>query len=218
MIPQLRIRLAQVLLGVTLGLLGVLLWLSGKRPGAEPWDVPRDHFQSPPGFAPDFVLQSQDGTLVSSDDFPGKLLAVFFGYTSCPDVCPLTLSTLTRAFDRLGDERDRVQVILITVDPARDTPERLKRYLSGFHPSFLGLTGSEEEIRSVAHGFGADFGRSGEGQDYIVDHTARVFVVDPAGRIPLTFPITATPEEIVRDLARLIEASTGEVASTGRNR
>jgi protein SCO1/2 len=208
--------LAQVLLGVTLGLLGVLLWLSGKRPAATPWEGSEDPFQNPPGVAPEFVLRSQHGTLVSSEDFPGKLLVVFFGYTFCPDVCPLTLSTLTRAFDQLGDGRERVQVILITVDPARDTAERLKSYLFGFHPSFIGLTGSEEEIRSVAHGFGAEFAKSGEGQSYTVDHTARVFVVDPDGRIPLTFPITATPEEIVRDLSRLIEASTGGEAPDRR--
>lgn len=141
---------------------------------------------------------------MSSGDFPGKVLVVFFGYTSCPDVCPLTLSNLTRAFGEMGENGERFQVLLITVDPDRDTPERLKRYLSNFHPSFLGLTGTEEEIRSVADGFGAHFSIASKEGDYTVDHTARTFVVDTSGRIPLTFPISATALEMARDLGRLV--------------
>jgi len=140
--------------------------------------------------------------------FSGKILVIFFGYTSCPDVCPLTLSNLTRALGQMPEGGERVQVLLITVDPARDTPGRLKRYLSNFHPSFLGLWGSTEEIRSVADGFGVYFSPPrGEGS-YTVDHTARTFVVDPTGSIPLTFPPTATPEEIARDLGTLLGGLT----------
>jgi len=102
-----------------------------------------------------------------------------------------------------------MQVLLVTVDPGRDTPERLRAYLSNFHPSFVGLTGTEEEIRKVAEGFGAWFSKPvGEG-NYTVDHTARTFVVDRFGRIPLTFPVTATPEEMARDLVTLFEISGG---------
>jgi protein SCO1/2 len=131
---------------------------------------------------------------------------VFFGYTSCPDVCPLTLSKLAVAMEELEeDERSKVQVMLVTVDPARDTPDRLRTYLGNFHPSFLALTGREEEIREVANEFGAFFSRAGDGEDYTVDHTARTFVLDPSGRIPLTFPVTATAQEMARDLARLLD-------------
>ena len=97
-----------------------------------------------------------------------------------------------------------MQVMLVTVDPERDTPNRLRSYLANFHPSFLALTGTEEEIRKVANGFGAFFRRAGEGQDYTVDHTARTFVLDPSGQIPLTFPVTATAQEMSRDLERLL--------------
>ena len=148
---------------------------------------------------------SHEGEEVSSSDFPGKILVVFFGYTSCPDVCPLTLSHLSRAFGKMGEEGERVQLLLITVDPARDTPARLHQYLEAFHPSFLGLTGSEEDIREVADAFGAFFARNGEGDSYTVDHTARTFVIDPSGRIPLTFPVTATAGEMARDLAIILE-------------
>ena len=167
------------------------------------------YFLPAPLPAPDFTLLSQNERQLSSREFPGKILIVFFGYTSCPDVCPLTLTNLTKAFQEMGEDGERIQVLLITVDPRRDTPERLKRYVENFHPSFLGLTGTEEEIRTVADGFGAYFSApSGEGS-HTVDHTARTFVVDRFGRIPLTFPVTATPEEMARDLTILIEISGG---------
>jgi len=148
---------------------------------------------------------SHAGEEVSSSDFPNQILVVFFGYTSCPDVCPLTLSHLSQAFREMEEEGERIQLLLVTVDPARDTPERLRQYLERFHPSFLGLTGSEEDIREVADAFGAFFARNGEGDSYTVDHTARTFVIDPSGRISLTFPVTATPGEMARDLAILLE-------------
>jgi protein SCO1/2 len=148
---------------------------------------------------------SHKGEEVSSSDFSDKILVVFFGYTSCPDICPLTLSHLSQAFREMEEDGERIQLLLITVDPARDTPARLHQYLESFHPSFLGLTGTEEDIREVADAFGAFFARNGGGEAYTVDHTARTFVIDPSGRIPLTFPITATPREMARDLALLLQ-------------
>lgn len=203
--PNLLPRVFQILTGIFLGL-AVVLWIlkpEGEGPGASQ----TDYFLPAPLPAPSFTLTSQNGVPVSSGDFPDKLLVVFFGYTSCPDVCPLTLANLSRAFARMGDSAGQIQVLLISVDPARDTPERLEQYLAAFDPSFLGLTGSEAEVREVADGFGAYFSvpAAGEGENYTVDHTSRVFIVDPAGEIPLTFPVTATPEEIARDLAHLLE-------------
>lgn len=200
----LRSRLPRLLAGGALGLLLVLFWLHGQTRDRGPESGPGDYFLPTPIAAPDFVLTSQDGDRVSSRDFAGKVMVIFFGYTSCPDVCPLTLSNLTRAFGEMGENGERFQVLLITVDPDRDTPERLKRYLSNFHPSFLGLTGTEREIRAVADGFGAFFSIPSREGDYTVDHTARTFVVDTAGRIPLTFPVSATPLEMARDLGRLV--------------
>jgi protein SCO1/2 len=207
--PRPILRLFQILLGIALGLVVAFLWARGR--GPEPQEVGSggSYFLPEPLPAPDFALTSHDGPRLSSADFPGKILIVFFGYTSCPDVCPLTLSNLTRAFGAMNESGERMQVLLITVDPARDTPERLKVYLSNFHPSFVGLTGTEEEIRAVADGFGAWFSEPGGGESYTVDHTARTFVVDRFGRIPLTFPVTATPEEMARDLFTLFEISGG---------
>ena len=162
------------------------------------------YFLPQPLDAPTFALTSHLGKPISSRDFPERFLAVFFGYTFCPDVCPMTLTNLTEAFRLLGEDGERVQVLLVSVDPARDTPEQLARYLSNFHPSFLGLTGTEGQIRHVADGFGAYFQANGEGERYTVDHTARIFIVSPDHKIPLTYPVTATAVEIARDLAELL--------------
>jgi protein SCO1 len=198
-------RVFQALTGVLLGLVVVYFLVRPGSPGT--WDGQDDYFLPDPIPAPSFELTSQDGERVGSGDFPGKVLALFFGFTACPDVCPLTLSHLSRAFQQMGEDSERVQVLLITVDPERDTPERLARYLEPFHPSFLGLTGTEEEIREVADAFGAFFVKVGEGDQYTVDHTARTYIIDTQGRIPLTFSITATPEEMARDLTRLLEGT-----------
>ena len=194
------------LTGVILGLGVVLLFLRLDRPSAG--DEANNYFLSDPLVAPDFTLLSHTGDQVGSADFHPKHLIVFFGYTYCPDVCPLTLSNLARTFGEMGEAADEFQVLLITVDPARDTPLRLAEYLANFNDTFLGLTGSEEEIRAVANEFGAFFARAGEGEGYTVDHTARVFVLSPSGRIPLTFPVTATSREMIRDLAILLEAAS----------
>jgi protein SCO1 len=201
--PRVLLRFFQALSGVILGLLVVFLLL---RPGSRDGGTAEgSHFLPDPIPAPSFQLTSHDGTRVGAGDFPGKLLAVFFGFTACPDVCPLTLSNLSRAFQEMGEEGDRIQVILITVDPQRDTPERLKQYVELFHPSFLGLTGTEAEIREAADAFGVFFAKVGEGDDYTVDHSARTYILDTSGMIPLTFPVDATPEEMSRDLTRLLE-------------
>ncbi len=202
--PQILTRIFQVLAGILLGL-AVALWIL--RPGSPPppEDLRGSYFLADPIPAPSFSLASHMGGEVSTVDFAGKLLVVFFGYTSCPDVCPLTLSNLQRAFQEMEEEGERIQVLLITVDPQRDTPARLAHYLGFFHPSFLGLLGTEEELRRVADAFGAFFAKSGEGEQYTVDHTSRVFVVASDGTIPLTFPVTATPREMARDLAILLE-------------
>jgi len=200
--PILLVRTFQILSGIMLGL-AVALWFLGRGGGRIPVSE-ASHFLPEPLEAPLFTLTSHQGAVVHSTDWPGRVLVVFFGYTSCPDVCPLTLTHLTRAFQIMGEDGGQVQVLFVTVDPERDTPQRLREYLASFHPSYLGLTGTEEEIREVALEFGVFFARSGEGEGYTVDHTARTFVVAPDGTIPLTFPVTATPEEMARDLSALL--------------
>jgi len=156
--------------------------------------------------APDFTLMSADGP-VSLSDFRGKVVLLYFGYTFCPDVCPTTLFEVQRAMELLGEDADQVQLIMVSVDPLRDTPERLKEYVQYFHPSFIGVTGSEEEIAQVATQYGIYYQKH-EGTPatgYLVDHTATITVVDKEGYVKLIFPYGTPAEDMAADLKYLIE-------------
>jgi protein SCO1 len=150
-------------------------------------------------------LIGQDGRVRGRDDFKGRVTFIFFGFTHCPDLCPTTLLDLSTVIDRLGADRDRVQVALITVDPERDTPEVLRDYMSSFGPNFLGLTGAPDTIRDAARAFRVFFQKirlpAGE---YTMDHTAVVYMLDPQARVRLMFTGTRSVEDIVADTIRLL--------------
>lgn len=157
--------------------------------------------------ASDVTLTSHTGEPVSLSDFRGGLTALYFGYTFCPDVCPTTLSTLNQALELMGDKADEVQVVMISVDPERDSPEVLASYLSNFNPDFVGLTGTPEQIASAATPFGVFFEKH-EGSaatGYLVDHTASVMVLDREGRLRLVLPFETPAEEIAADLKQLLK-------------
>ncbi len=156
---------------------------------------------------PDVALTAHTGRPVSLHDLRGRVLLIYFGYTACPDACPATMAELAAAVEELPpSQRAEVQVILISVDPARDTPARLADYVTHFSPSFLGMTGSEEELKAVAAPFGVYF-EKGErlGNDgYLVDHTASVFAVDKESRLRLIYSFATPSQEIVADLRHLV--------------
>ena len=157
--------------------------------------------------APDFELTASHGQKVSLKDFDGKLVMLYFGYTFCPDVCPATLSELRGALDILGGQADDVQTIMISVDPERDTPEMLAEYVTHFHTSFIGVTGSPDEIAEVATLYGI-FYESHEGTEatgYLVDHTATVMVIDQNSHLKLVFPFGTPAEDIAEDLVHLLK-------------
>lgn len=159
-----------------------------------------------PQEAADFTLTSANGP-VSLSDYAGKVVLLYFGYTFCPDVCPGTLADLGYAVRELGRDADKVQVIMITVDPERDTPEQLAEYMSHFHPTFVGLSGSQAEIAAVAAQYGVFYQRH-EGTaatGYLVDHTARVFVIDQHGKYWLSFPFGMARDQIKSDLHNVIK-------------
>jgi protein SCO1/2 len=133
----------------------------------------------------DFVLESAQGPL-RSHDLRGDVLLLYFGYTFCPDVCPTTLSEMGRALRSLSDaERARVRGVFVSVDPARDTVQRLADYAPYFHARIVGATGSEAQLRELATRYGATFGRVplDDGEGYAVEHPSSVFVVDPEGKL-----------------------------------
>jgi len=151
----------------------------------------------------DFALKAHTGQQVRLSDWRGRWVALYFGYTFCPDVCPTTLAQLAQARRRLGADAARVQVIMVTVDPERDTPERLAAYMSAFDPTFVGLTGTPAEIAAVAGPLGVYFARQEVkgAAGYLVDHTASVLLLDPEGRLRLIWPPNTSPELMAEDLS-----------------
>uniref|UniRef100_A0A7V4A041 SCO family protein n=1 Tax=Thermus tengchongensis TaxID=1214928 RepID=A0A7V4A041_9DEIN len=155
----------------------------------------------------DFALEGPQGP-VQLSQHKDKLVLIFFGYVHCPDVCPTTMLALKRAYEQLSPtEQARVQVVFISVDPERDTPEVADQYAKGFHPRFLGLTGSPETIQEVARTFGVYYQKTqyrGPGE-YLVDHTATTFVVQE-GKLVLLFSPDKVEEtgKVVGDLRALL--------------
>lgn len=158
------------------------------------------------GYARDFALTDHNGKPRTLADFKGKAVLVFFGFTHCPDVCPTTLAEMANVMQQLGPQADKVQVLFITVDPERDTPELLAKYVPAFHPSFLGLVGDKAATEKVAKEFRV-FYQKVPGKDagsYTVDHTAGSYVFDPQGRIRLFVRHGQGAEPIAHDLKLLL--------------
>jgi protein SCO1/2 len=160
-------------------------------------------------FGKRLALTDHNGRNVTLETFRGKLLVLFFGYTHCPDVCPTTLHDMAQALKLAGPELEgKVQVLFVTVDPERDTPETLKAYVPYFHPAFLGLHGTPERVASVASEFRVVYrkhvtpGASG----YLVDHSAGSYVLDASGKLRLYLPYAHPPADIAHDLRALAAA------------
>ncbi|MDR3423857.1 MAG: SCO family protein [Alphaproteobacteria bacterium] len=144
-----------------------------------------------------FTLTNQDGKIVSDRDFAGRYLLIYFGYTFCPDICPTGLQSMSRALDELKGDADKIQPLFITVDPARDTPQRLKDYNSAFNPRIVGLTGSAEQIAAVAKEYQVYYEKGEGDEDYEVDHSTLIYLMNPAGKLVATFGEETDPQAIV---------------------
>lgn len=160
----------------------------------------------------DFQLTDHNGRRVRLSDYTkeGKVVLLFFGYTHCPDVCPMALETMAKVIKALKpEEASRVQVLFISVDPERDTLEVLKGYVPYFYPTFIGLTGSEEEIRRVAKEYKAYY-RKVEGESaggYLIDHTATIYLITPDMKIKLLYtPSKQEPEKMAEDIRFLLRS------------
>jgi protein SCO1/2 len=157
-------------------------------------------------FGKDFSLLDPDGKVRTLSDFKGKVVVMFFGYTQCPDVCPTTLSELAGIKKALGSEAERLQVIFITLDPQRDTPELMAGFVPAFDSSFLGLWGEQAVIDKVAKDFKvfAQKVPSKDGKSYTIDHTAGSYVFDSQGRIRLFVRHGQGGDGLQKDLQRLL--------------
>lgn len=153
----------------------------------------------PPSIGGRFTLISQDGKPVSDSDYRGKNILVFFGFTNCPDVCPLTLNNLSRALALLGAAADQIQPLFISVDPLRDTPDVLKEYLQHFDDRIVGLTGTTKQVAAVQRAYRIfaqkRYGGGQDSGDYLLDHTSISYMMGPNGEFKTFFSNGSTPEE-----------------------
>ncbi|MBZ0303404.1 MAG: SCO family protein [Anaerolineae bacterium] len=159
----------------------------------------------PPRKLADFTLTGIDSQPLSLSDLAGKVTLLYFGYTHCPDVCPLTLGDFKQIKEQLGPQADQINFVMISVDGERDTPEYLQRYLSAFDPTFLGMTGSGDDLKRVGVDYGLYFHlNKEEGENYTVDHTASIFMIDPQGNLRTIFTYGTEPEVITEYIQNLL--------------
>ncbi len=207
--PRSRATIAiWAVLGITLGIL--LAYFAVRLASGQPLiGPPRFNgivMQSPQPM-PNFTLTAHTGEKVSLFDYRDKVVLLYFGYTFCPDVCPATMWELSEAIGRLSPkQQDQVQVLMISVDPERDTTEKLADYVAHFNPAFVGMTGTEDEILSATTPFGIYYEKhDGSAESgYLIDHTASVTVLDKDGYMRLIYPFNTPAEAISADLIHLI--------------
>jgi protein SCO1/2 len=160
----------------------------------------------PPAKAADFTLQDQNDNPFRLSDQHGKTLLVFFGYTHCADICPVTLTRFKEIKRLLGEQANGMEFVFITVDPERDSSAQIKSYLGQFDPGFIGLTGSQDALQDVWQKYGVYREKvpTGNGTDYEMDHSTRIYLVDKNGNWRLTYPFEMEVNGVVADLQHLL--------------
>jgi protein SCO1 len=167
-------------------------------------DVLKAGVFNPAREAPDFSVQGSDGAPLSLSHYRGKVVVLGFGYTSCPNVCPATLAVLALAQRKLGALGSQVQVIYLTVDPERDSAERLRQYLAGFDSSFVGGTGTAAQMAAVRANYGVTAAKVGSGSDYGVAHSSFIYLITREGRLRALMPFGHKADDYVHDISMLL--------------
>jgi len=160
---------------------------------------------SPARAAPDFSLRGSDGAVLKLNRYRGKVVILAFGFTSCPDVCPTTLSTLAATRKKLGDKADRLQVIYITVDPETDSPERMRTYLGSFDPGFVGGTGTAEQLAAVRQEYGIAASKKMLGSQTAFSHSSFTYLIDRHGSLRGLMPYGQSSDDYLHDVRILLE-------------
>jgi protein SCO1/2 len=158
----------------------------------------------PPRLAPEFSLRGSDGSEITLARYRGNIVVMAFGYTSCAAVCPITLATLAQARSSLGEAADAVQVIYVTVDPERDAAARMKDFLASFDPSFVGATGAPDALAAVRQNYGVTAIKHGTGDDYVMDHTSSIYLIDRSGKLRALMPYGHDATDFVHDIKLLL--------------
>jgi protein SCO1/2 len=164
---------------------------------------------NPPLPVTDFTLQTSNEEVFRLSDQKGKIILLFFGYTSCPDVCPVTLATFKQVYDNLGGDAQQVRFVMITADPDRDTPDKVSEYAARFNPEFIGLSGDMTALYSIWKELGVfvEKQETGSAAGYLVSHTSSVYVLNQSGNLLMTFPYGTTAIEMIDDLNELLKQS-----------
>ena len=187
---------------------GLVLALLLLTPACSAAEAPfRTGVLEPPGPAPEFTLSSDTGKTIRLRDWRGNVVLLYFGYTSCPDVCPTTLSDLAEVKKQLGPAAQRLRVALVTVDPERDTAKRLHTYVQAFDPTFVGLTERKAVLAAIWKAYGVyvqSHRVPGSSDGYVVDHSATTFVIDAEGRLRLAISFGTPAVDIRHDLQLLL--------------
>ena len=194
-----RCRLAAAVFSMALGSVA----LAGMTSATSP--VFKAGIFDPPRQAPDFTLQGSDGHELELNRFRGKVVLLAFGYSSCPGVCPVTLATFAAARRKLGSAAADVQVVYVTVDPERDDAARLKQFLGGFDPTFVGGTGTAAQLAAVRKLYGISATKIPMGDSYLFSHSSFVYLIDRTGKIRALMPYGHSADDFVNDLKILLK-------------
>ena len=165
-----------------------------------------------------FTLTDHTGKRVTDQDFRGKLLLVFFGFTYCPDVCPTALQVMAAALDKLGADAQRITPVLISIDPERDTPAQLAMYVKSFHPQLVGLTGTQAQIDAVAKAYRVYVKKVPDPKStagYTMDHSSIIYVMGPDGKYVAHFTHTTNPDAMAQRLASMLQ-KVAKAGASGR--
>src|SRR5262245_57070668 len=181
-----------------------LLLLATAGAASEPAQLKAGVFD-PPRAAPAFTLSGSDGHPLELARYRGKVVILGFGFSSCTDVCPVTLATLAQAHRKLGAQAGDVQVIYITVDPERDDAARLRAYVTGFDPSLLGGTGTPEQLAAVRNEYGIAASRRTAGESYAFDHSSYTYLIDRGGNLRALMPYGQSADDYVHDVKILLK-------------
>ena len=203
MLTRLNPKIVLTLLSIMIAGCGLLT--------SEPYIFNGIEFEDPEK-APNFALNDHNRSLVTLGDLRGKVVLMFFGFTNCPDACPATLGTWKHVYELLEDDASKVEFIMITVDPERDTPEVLEKHLALFNPDFVGLHGSIEEIQGMSSDYNIYFEKaeSGSAGGYLVDHSSLSYVIDTEGYLVLGHrSYEISPMDIVSDIKEILDRPSG---------